>query len=354
MTNQVQAIIGTVVIVMALMLGTTVVSTITEGEEGTRIHKDEPVLLGQAGQYTKVADGSGFDPTIVNSRGYAVNLTGASDSYVESGRTYEFAEDDTWTVSVWANVDSEASSDSLSAVSANGRVVINYDGSAGNWTAWYYDEGERNSYIVNVTATNQPSNWTNVQVVNNGTHLAIYANNTLGEVEDLSVNKTVDAPTASNWNGRLDELRTFDDALNNTRRQQLVDSPIDPQKATNRTSRVMFDEPNRDTHDIFFTNARLKTYNATSGDGLDGKVMEKKTLINDITGSTDYVWETSGPQIYVVEGGELDGAPVAYVEYDFEGALSSTVGAWSSFTSLAALIPLVIISMLIILRVRGM
>lgn len=354
MTDQLQAVITALVLVVSLMVGTAVVSSLTEDESGLRVGQDDPVLLDSAGTWTTISDGDGFNPTVVNSRGYAVNLTGADDSYVESKQSFELSTDDTWTVSVGARADAEAAGDTMTAVSLDGRLTIVYNGSQGVWTAWYYDEGARNSYQVNVSAPNQPGNLTNVIVWSNGTHLAIYRDNTQGDLKDITTSSIADAPVSStNWNGRLDEVRTYDDALNTTQRQQVVGSPVAPLPGTNRTSRTMFDEPEQRTQDIFFTDTRLETSNATFSQGYAGDVMDRKDLISDITGETDYVWETSGPQIYVVEGGELDGAPVAYVEYDYEGALSSIINAWSDLVGLAALLPLLFVVVAIIALVRG-
>lgn len=313
---------------------------------------NDPVLLDGTGQYTRIDDGEGRDETVYNSLGMAVNLSGANDSFVESSSDFEVANDSTWSVAVWARVDPEAATDTMTVVSIDGRVVVTYNGSAGNWSAWYYDDGSRNSYMLNATAPNQPGNYTHVLVHSNGTHLSLYRNNSLGERANLSADNIASAPVNSTtWNGRLEELRTFDDALNSTQRQQLVDQPLDPLVASNRTARVMFDESDASQQLIFFARPHLDQSNVTFSNGFAGSVLSDPG---------DYEWDTIGPRIYVTAGGELDGAPVAYVSYTNEGfgrTLEIYTSRLTRAINLSTILPvllllIVVISYLLILRGR--
>lgn len=345
MATALRAVIAGLMIVITLSLGNILVSDIADNTAGIEMPGDEVVELGATNEFTTINNGEGTDETVRNSRGYAVNLTGSDDSYVESKDGYTIAEDNTWAVSTWARVDSDASSDDMTAVSANGRVIIEYAGSRSEWSVWYYDEGNRDSYMVNVSAPNQPANFTNVIAWSNGTHLTVYRNNTQGEVVEISGDNSVDAPVSStNWNGRLDEVRTFDSPINDSVRSEIVASPIAPQPDTNRTSRVMFDEPDKNSQSIFFTGTRMEHSNVQFSPGLDGQVLSR---------GTDYEWNTEGPQIKPLSGGELDGAPVAYVDYTFESALHSTIEGWGDAVRIAAMIPMILIIGVIIARLRG-
>lgn len=353
MPDLAEAVILAVIVFAVLFAGLTALSGF-DGEvteDGTQ-RTGEVVLLDGTGQYTEIDDELGDQQTVYNSLGWAVNLTGADDSYVESDAGFDISSDDTWTVSVGARVDSDAAPDTMTAVSVNGRLLINYNGSQGNWTAWYYDEGGRDSHVVNVSATEQPGNLSTVQVRSNGTHLAIYRDNTEGDVKNITVDNISPAPIEStNWNGRLDELRTFDDALDSSQRQQLVYSPVAPLKATNRTARVMFDERDKNSQTIFFTNTRMTQSNVSFSDGHPGSVMDGQTLINQITGSTDYVWDDEGPRIYVVEGGELDEAPVAYIDYTyypFGGTQQDFADKLGRAIGLAGFIPTILLLVIIV------
>lgn len=354
MADPIRLVVMSLVVAIALMVGTSVVGDITAGQDGIREQQSTAVLLGDTGEFVSIADGQGYDETVRDSRGYAVNMTGAGDSYVKSSSPIDIASDDTWTVSLWAHVDDGSETETMTALSVNGRVVINYNGSDGNWTAWYYDESSTSSWQVNVSAPGQPANLTNVQVWSNGTHLTIYQNGTQGEMKTITGDNIESAPiTTSNWDGRLDEVRTFDDPLNSTERSEIYNSPVAPQNNTNRTSRIMFDQPEKSTQLIFFSDSELEQSNVTFSEGLPGHVMDGANVINDITGTTDYQWETNGPQIKPIDGGELDGAPVAYVDYSYEGALSGVVQSWSSAVTLAAMIPLIGVVLVIVRLLNG-
>jgi hypothetical protein len=344
-------VVAALTLSLALMVGTAVVGDVTDGQEGIREDESTAVLLGNTGQFVSIADAEGFEETVYNSRGKAVNLTGADDSYVESKSNYKIASDDTWTVSLWARVDNESGSQTMTALSVNGRLVVNYNGTDGNWTAWYYDESSTSSWQVNVSAPDQPQNLTNVQVWSNGTHLTIYRNTTQGDIVNITGDNIESAPvTSENWDGRLDEVRTFDDAINSTTRSELHNTPIAPQNNTNRTSRIMFDQADKSTQLIFFTDTRLEQSNVTFSQGLPGEQMDAKSLL---VMNPDYEWDTSGPKIKPLDGGQLDGAPVAYVDYQYEGALSKVVDSWSNAVGLAALIPMAGIALLILRRLQG-
>lgn len=357
MPEYVRVVVGAVIIVVAAGLGIAFLDSVAsmnvsqdpDSSTAAITAQNETVLLDGAGNWTTIDSGTGTNETVFDSRGHAINLTGADDSYVESESQFEIAADKTWTIHVGARVDSAAQNDTMTAISANGRVVVTYNGSVDEWQAWYYEEDDRDSYQVNVSATNQPQNYTHVFVQSNGTHISIYRNTTQGSVANISQNDTVAAPiNNSNWNGRLDELRTFDDPLTSTERSNLVADPVAPRVGTNRTSRIMFDEPARATQRIFFTDTDLQTSNATYSDGFAGS-----TMVN----GTDYEWDTDGPRIKPLAGGDLDGAPVAYVDYDLEGGsatlLTPTLNSWADFVQVAILVPLILVAVLILRLLRG-
>lgn len=360
MENPVQVIITVIILSVALAVGVVVMDGVLAGagEEGAgeATLTAETVPLDPTGGWVRIDTGTGTNETVYNSRGYAVNLTGTNDSYVQSRDTYQIAEDDTWTVAASGYVDADAENDTMTLVSVNGRVIIDYNGSGATnqWTAWYYDDGSRNSYRVNVSAPNQPASLTQVSVRSNSTHLTIYRNGTQGETVALSGDSIADANVnATNWNGRLDELRTYDDALTASQISTLHSQPNHPIAGTNQTSRAMFDEPGRSTQRLFFTNTELTTSNVTYSAGWPGEVMDGASLWNSITSETDYEWDTNGPKIRPVSGGELDEAPVAYVDYDKEDATDAVVQGYVRSIGIAALLPLLFVSLLVVVRLRN-
>lgn len=364
MADMARAVIGGIVITIVLLAGVSILNPIVAqapmgGGSTSTVYQDAGVLQG-AGTFVKLNSGDGTNQTVYETTGYAVNLTGADDSYVNSQSDFEIATDQNWTVSAWGYVDSAASSNNMTLVSANGRAIISYNGSANQWEGWYYDEGARNSYEVTVaTSGNETGNLTNVMLVANGTHLAIYRNNTLGGVADITASSTVSAPVESgNWDGRIEEIRTFDEALNATRRGEVVNSPTEEQHDASPTSRAMFDQPNASTQLLLYTDTSLTVSNATYSAGFSEDVQSE---------GTDYEWDedgqfndNNGPRLKPLAGGDIANAPVAYADYDFEAGsvLASIVptmtGAYSDFAALAIIVPLVLIVSAILVRVKGM
>lgn len=350
-----KAVIGSFMIVVLLLAGTAVIDTMADDEAGiTETVTRDGVLLSGAGAWVDVNDGKGTDETVFKTTGFAVNLTGSDDSFVESKSSVDIASDGNWTVSVWARADAEASSANMTAVSLNGRVLIWWNGSSGNWSAWYFDEGSRDSFRVNVSDNGeQPGNFTNIIVTANESTLAIYRNNTLGGTANVTGDSIEDAPVnATNWNGRIEELRTFDKDLNDSKRQELVDSPVEQQPDISPTTRAMFDQPDKDDQLLLYTDTFLRVSNATYSAGFAEQIMDGPSPGNDILMQTDYDWDEAGPRIRPIDGRELDGAPVAYVTYEFDSALSGFVNAWAAFTDVASAIPLVAIVIAIVVTVR--
>lgn len=347
-----QIIITVIIVSIILFIGLSMGQAALDATENPVEEKEGQLLDGT--NWVEIDDRTATgDEVVYNSRGYGLKLTGADDSYYQSEENIQFATDANWTIATWAAVDNTSAD--MAALSANGEVVIRYVGSSGNWSAWIYDSGARQAYQVNKSATD-PQNLTNVMVWENETHVAIYEDNTVGEVKAISDAESADAPVnTTNWNGTLDEVRAFDDALNNSQRQQVVDDPVGPLKASNRTMRVMFDEPYRDTQQLFFASGDIIVNNGQFVDGLDGQKMDGQGFWNDITGETDYQWDPNGPRIRAVEGGDLDGAPVAYVDWTATGRLStSIVDDWAEAMVLAGLIPVLLILGYVVVQLQGL
>lgn len=249
-----------------------------------------------------------------DSTGYAVNLTGADDSYVQSKESVNLAADDTWSVSTWARVDSDAQTQTMTAVSANGRVLIQYNGSAGNWSAWYYEEGDRDSWRVNVTA-NQPGNLSLVTATSNGTHFWIYRNATKGQVVNITGSNIANATlNATNWHGTLEETRVFDDETNDSEQSALYNNPVAPRDERNRTARIMYDEGKGSTTAIYFTGTQADLSNFTwTKSGLPG---------HELTEGADYELRKADGTITAIVGGSIDDAPVVWIDYRYQ-ALSN-------------------------------
>jgi len=245
-----------------------------------------------------------------DSTGYAIELTGTDDSFYKSHSNINLASDENWSVSTWARVDDDAGSKNMTAISANGRVIIQYNGSDGNWSAWYYDDGTGNSYVLETSAPDQPGNLTLVTTTANDTHFKLYRNNSLEATANLSTSNVEDADlNATNWDGTLDEARVFDDATNDSEQSDLYNNPVAPRPERNRTARLMFDEGSGDRTAIYFTRTYADLSNHTwVTTGLNGHIL---------TDGVDYTINQDSGTITALDGGPIDGAPVVWIDYEY-------------------------------------
>lgn len=330
-----------------LLLGVAVTNPIAE--QTSAVDTSDTVKLNDAGEWTTISDTVGTEPTVYNSRGYAVALSGASDSYVQSTEAVDITANDTWTISNYASVNQTAASDTRVALSLDGTLAVTYNGTAGEWRAWYYDSGSRDSYTLAVPAPNQPGALTNLQVVANSTHLSLYRDNDAQDAVAIGSESVSAAPTdAANWRGRLDETRTFTAALNASQRQRLVDAPVGPHRTGDRALRAMYDEPERATQRAFWSTASIQTSNVSYRAGLPGEEMDQASGWNNLTGRSDYVWQPDGPRIAAVTGGALDEAPVAYVDWTSQGATGTFARQFTSALQFAGLAVLVAVLVAIV------
>jgi len=323
------AAIALVVVTVVLLLGMSVVGGVVEGLGGN----DQPYDTS-AGVSPTVGEAATFEDTageaaitdlyaVKDSRGYGVALTGAPDSYVASDADIDIADGgDEWTIATWARVDSDATNETMTAISADGRVLLQYNGTADHWAAWYYDDGSRNSYRVTVDAP-APEQYSWIAATHNGSTLTIYHNTTQGEQIDTSTASIEPARTnSSNWQGRLDETRTFAEAVNSTQRSTLVDDPTAPLPDANRTARIMYDQGQGSTTPIYFAGTQATLSNASWVGGLSGTTLDE---------GTDYEIDVGAGTITALADGRIDGAPVVFIDYryaprDAVGDLGQTLG----------------------------
>lgn len=333
-------VILTVVIVFCILaIGTFAINSASQATGGGASTEtvDQTALLDGTDTVT-LGDRVGEDETVYNSLGYAANFSGASDSYMETTGSPDFGTVGNWSVSTWARVDSDATARNMTVTAVSGDVTIQYNGTRGNWTAYYYDRSSRQTWRVDVNAPDANGNFSLITATANETHLTIWRNTTRGETVDITGSNSANYGTYGNFDGRVDETRLYNESTNATEQAALVASPVAPTKDRARTGRVMYDEPDRETQRLFFATGDLETSNATFSQGLPGEELEGKSFVNDVTGTTDYQWDIVGPKIRPVAGGQLDGAPAAYVTYDAQGNLNTLADDWNQVMGLAAVL----------------
>lgn len=297
--------------------------------------------------WVTIADTTGTQERVFDSRGYAIELTGANDSYIQSTDDIDIEDAPNWTVSVWASRDSNTGQQAVTTV--DGDIQIAYNSSRDEWTGWYYDDGARASYRVNVSATAGTGDLANIILTKNQSNLTIYENNTAGETENLDGSTSEPFVSSDNWDGRIDELRVWNQTLNNTQRQSHYDNPIDPIPG-NAQGRVMFDEPYTSPQLYIYNPGSVETFNATFAQGLPGQ----RLVTDELLAQNDYQWQSDGPRIRAVTGGELENAPVAYVDYKGLGLTDSLLDSYSSAIVLAGLLLILVPVGVVFAYLQGM
>lgn len=347
-------LVGVIVIMVVALVGMTVIDGVIDvspsGETESRsasplVTVDSPVSFADTSLFAGKVESV---DRVRDSAGYALKLRGAPDSEYQSDQSFKIANDGTWTVSVHTAWNDSYGTTNGTVYSLDGRVLLQYDNTTSQWIGWYYDESTTYSHRVNVSATNQPGKLQNIQIVGNGTHIAIYRNNTRGEVADLGVERYEDPLLdASHWAGRQDELRGFDTAANASVRQQLIDSPVKPLNGQERRYRVMFDEGGGSTEPVYFTGASLSLSNTTYMPGLAG---------NDLLEGADYSVNLEEGSITALRGGDLDTAPTVFVEFTYtpNQAASELGSSIAGSFELFAIVPVVFLAVLVFVVVGSL
>jgi len=324
--------IGVIVVVLAFII---YASSIIVGTSDNTAEDKQTAALLDGERWIEIDDTVGLEETVYTSRGYALNLTGASDSYFESTDAIQLDTSENWTVSAWG-AQNTVTSEKQALLSVKGEIVISYYGAANNWSVWFYDSSRRNSYNFSVNATERPDELTNIVVTRTNDTLSLYENATQLYSKDISNESIVDSPDAENWDGRIEEVRVWQRAINTTVQSTHNTNPIDP-IPTNATARVMFDEPYRENQLLLYNTGSVETSNATFSNGFSGEKLERDGLLGG-----DYKWRDNGPQIKPLAGGAIEDAPVAYVDYQSKPLFAEYVSTVNTTLGLATLIVILI------------
>jgi hypothetical protein len=227
--------------------------------------------------------------------------------------------------------------------------LLLYDPIAG-WSAIYYTD--TNSYRVNVSAPS-PSTTTFVTARHNGTAVEILRNTTAGESADTGEANAVSGDFASGSCAcTLDETRAWGETLTNTEISTFVAEPVRPVSVQNPTLRVMYDRSAGDVP-LYFAGGSATRSNASTVDGFEAETMDEKAGPLDVNGSNDYQWDSDGPVIKPVDGARLDGAPVAFVEYERTTESTSLAASWEQAVLLAGVLLLLLPAGVIVVALRA-
>lgn len=345
--NPVGVIVTVLVIGIVLLAGFQIIDAVGQqtDTEPSRVDVAQPL---DGDSWVAIGDGHGTNETVVTSRGYALQLNGANDSYIRSDQEVDVASDDTWTVCTWVQVRDTAQT--MTALSVDGRVLLGYNGTEGNWTGWYYDDGSSSSWRLSTNATNETDRFHQLCLWHDDTNeLRLYVNATQEDsVADTSADNIEDAPVeGSNWNGSLEETRTFDDPLNQSQLSATVNQPNDPLANATRTARIMYDAGGGDTVHIWWSGAKATVSNGTWVDGFDGEELSRAGMLGG-----DYEWRSEGPQIRPTSDSTIADAPVVYVTYDRSSTSVTVMEDVAGALELANVLMVVLIAGIVITLLR--
>lgn len=354
MADYVRIIVLALSLSLVLLVGTSIIDTISENEEGIRTDEQTITELGAAGVTVSISDATGYNEVVKDSRGNAVEFNGADDSVLTADSGFDISSDNTWTVHQGVINITNTSKTQILLTIGDPEIVLLYvdEGANDNFSAVRL--GTADSWQVNVSAPS-PNQHNFVTLTRNGSNMTIFRNGTVGDSTNLSQSgDAMDISTVGNCECVLDETRTDDDVLNLTQRTFIQNNPVAPLNGSNQTGRIMYDKGSGTHVNIFWTSSDASISNATWVSGFVGHVLDEKTGPLDITGGNDYRWDFDGPTIEPVSGGALDGAPAAFITYDRESAKNDIIQAWSDFTSLASIVPLLLITVAIVVIVQRM
>lgn len=305
--------------------------------------RDDAVLLDGT-QWTTVGDYTGTSETVYDSRGYALAFDSTDSVNAPVPDTFPT---DSWGVCTAARLNASAQTNRTYTVfaSENSSIALYYDHE--NWRV-HYDNGSANESVA-LGAPAASAGFTNLCTRYNATSNELVLRRNSTQSSPVSLDTSRDLRNVSyGWEGRLDELRVFNDTLSNATMQSYTGDPLLPQPNGDRILRVMFDEGSGTTTDAYFVEGGFSIDGTEWGAGIPG---------NALSEGTDYQWRTNGPQLRAVSGGRIDGAPVAFAVYDASTVhadwTDSLVNAFNSLETLIAVLSLVLIlSYLQLLRGR--
>lgn len=233
--------------------------------------------------------------------GFAVAFAGTADSFA-SWRTVEAVENGPWTVCAWIHVADDATLDAtmdLVAV-ANGSIQLEYD--AGNWLV-YYDNGTHDGLVR--TTAQAPTDPETVCGRWTGSQLELWADGSLDGSTDLTTGPAT-RNVSVNLEGAVDEVRVSNQSASASLLSTYASKPTIPFDGTDRAARLMFDEGQGASSNIYFQSPDATLNNSTWTQGVP---------VRNLTRVGNYSWGQRPWSLTATDGGDLDDAPVAYIDY---------------------------------------
>lgn len=287
----------------------------------------EVAFTPAAGENVTVTDGDVDTHTVALTRGYAADFDRSEPERYVAAPVEQHWHEDNFSVFVTATLGEDANAQAAYTAFAadNGSVIIQYED--GQWLG-YVNDSDR---TVSATVPFDPGNRTAVMLTYNSEIEELHIE-AAGE-EDTAIANSLeeDRMLAADWVGSIDEVRVIDGLATDADRTQYADDGVQvlPDSEGAQAARLMFNEGEGDTTEVYYTDRTAQLVGVGWTDGLPGP---------DLVEGTDYtVVDTEPFTIQPLAGGLLDGAPTAFVEHAggaFSGLVTSLVNVGTSAFSL--------------------
>lgn len=184
----------------------------------------------------------------------------------------------------------------------NGSVLLQYD--AGQWMG--YVEANGDSAKATMNAAN-PDEWRRVCLRYNATASTVTVSRDTTVGSPVAMDGDTERRNASfDWFGKIDEVRTFGNPVPNATLSAYGDDAIQPFPDENRTGRMMFDEGEGGSTEVYWANTDATLVNASWTSGLSDVPLDR---------GTDYQLSGDPFQITLTDSGYLDGAPIVWISW---------------------------------------
>lgn len=299
----------------------------------------EPVT-GQAVTVESGVDSdTDIDVSATTETGIAVDGGGYVDASAPTGW-----DSGAWSVFVAARAD--PGSDSWDPAGTHNVVAVDnstlrLDYHNGSWQAWYRNSSH--SALVRVPVNDLTTTTPLTATFDDG---QLTLATPTESASAAMTTATADRGVARNWVGMVDELRFIDGAASDQSISQYHAAPADPLDAETHRARWLFDAGRGSTATGYYnaTDAALRG-SATWGAGVSDLTL---------TAGSDYQLSFGPLAITTVSGGQLDGAPVVFVDAAgaFGGTIRGVTGGLADALALLPVLMLVLLATIVLTTVR--
>ncbi len=328
-----EQIIGVVVLGLAAMMGLAIFGTLAGVATDMGTSAGSQTLDPTAGESyvldTAIDDSAQLDLSVSPTREKAIRLDG--DGHIDANVSNWATNNSSWSLATTAQLSEDANQQATYNVLGvdNGTILVEY--ADGSWRAIYYDGNE--SAIAAVAATDETS-LTPLVVRWNETASELTLTTESGSTTGALNTTSPDRHVANNWVGTIDEIRFVNGTISASSTSTYLDDPINPLRFEDHAGRIMFEAGSGNTAEVYYSNATATISGGTWTSGVSAPALEQ---------GTDYRVSVDPLSITVVQGGYLDGSPVAYATWGsgLSGTLSVIINGFGASIELVPIIMLV-------------